>query len=73
MTDYDRHAQLLFGDMYEVASVLGSHEFRIIPCTRHVAKLVDAVTHEPIAIVTGAEARELAAWCEINRPLEPRC
>lgn len=79
MTDYERHARLLAGpksDLYEVASVLGAHGFRVCPLlvgrARGVAVLIDAVTHEPIANVTGAEARELAAWLELERPLPAR-
>lgn len=63
-------------DMYELASVLGAHGFRVKPLlagrARGVATLEDAVTREPIATVTSAEARELATWLETEDPLPAR-
>jgi hypothetical protein len=65
-------------DMYEIASVLGAHGFRVKPLlvgrARGVATLEDVITGEPIALVTETEteARQLAAWLESERPLPAR-
>lgn len=69
--DYERHAARMFSDPIELASRLGAHEFRCVtpPYAGRTRQLVDAVSGEPIAIVTEEEARELATWLETERPL----
>lgn len=72
MTDYERHAARMFGDMYEVASVLGSHGFRCAAARAGKRTLVDAVTGEPIALLGENDSHEFATWLETEHPLPPR-
>lgn len=69
MTDFERHATRLFGDMYEVASLLGAHGFRVETIGDSRYELADMITGECAAVVSRHEAAELAAWLELQ-PLE---